>query len=96
MIYIDCTICFNYPVPNLDKRLKLLERLKLRLNGYLYVGDQMKEGWKTPQSFYMFECPVHGVVKNYPKGYSQRLECPICVEEEKQTLKQLTKNLEPM
>ena len=76
----------------MDERLKLLDRLKFRLNGHLYVGEQMKEGWKTPQSIYLFECPVHGVVKNYPKGYTQRLECPICVEEEKQTRKQEIEN----
>ena len=24
---------------------------------------------------------MHGLVKSYPKGYSSRLECPLCLEE---------------
>jgi len=32
----------------MDPRIKLLQRLKLQLSGYVYVGDRMKEGWKEP------------------------------------------------
>ena len=65
----------------MSEKLKLLERLKLRLSGHLYIGDQMREGWRESLPFYLFECPVHGLVKSYPKGYSNRLECPLCLEE---------------
>ena len=65
----------------MDEKLKLLERLKLGLSGQLYVGDQMKEGWKESLPFYLFKCPIHGLVKSYPKGHSKRLECPLCQEE---------------
>jgi len=66
----------------MDERLKLLDKIKIRLNGYVYKGDYKKEGWKEPLPFYLFECPVHGLVEGYPKGHSKRLECPICREEE--------------
>lgn len=28
----------------MDPRIKLLQRLKLQLSGYVYVGDRMKDG----------------------------------------------------
>ncbi len=65
----------------MSEKLKLLERLKLRLSGHLYIGDQIREGWKESLPFYLFKCPIHGLVKSYPKGYSSRLECPFCLEE---------------
>ena len=64
----------------MDDRMKLLEKIKIRLNGYLYVGSQMKEGWKEPFPLYKFKCPIHGYVQSRPKGYNNRLECPICSE----------------
>ena len=75
---------------NTDPRIKLLQRLKLQLNGYLYVGDRLKEGWKEPLPHYAFKCPIHGIVIDYPHGYEQRLECPKCREEEKLAAKQKT------
>ena len=68
----------------MDGRLKLIDRLKILLSGHLYVGDEIKEGWKEPLPFYVFICPKHGLVKNYAKGYDKRLECPLCAEEEKE------------
>jgi len=59
-----------------------LQRLKMLLSGYTYVGHRTEEGWKGPLPFYQFECPVHGLVENYPSGYEQRLECPLCLQEE--------------
>jgi hypothetical protein len=29
---------------NKDPRIKLLERLKIQLSGYVYVGDRFKDG----------------------------------------------------
>ncbi|MCW4050977.1 MAG: hypothetical protein NWE89_14705 [Candidatus Bathyarchaeota archaeon] len=65
-----------------DPRIKLLNRLKLQLSGYVYVGDKEKEGWKKPLPHYAFNCPIHGMVEDYPHGYEQRLECPHCRAEE--------------
>ena len=70
----------------MDERLKLLERIKLQLIGYSYHGEEKKEGWKEALPFYIFKCPIHGYVKNYVKGYNERLECPICLEEKKQEM----------
>ena len=67
----------------MDERLKLLERVKLQLLGYTYYGEEKKEEWKEPIPFYIFKCPTHGYVKNYVKGYEERLECPLCLEEKK-------------
>ena len=69
----------------MDKRIRLLERLKIQLQGQLYVGEEKKEGWKTSAPVYMFKCPKHGYVKSNVKGYSKRLECPQCLEELKIT-----------
>ncbi|MFW6109469.1 MAG: hypothetical protein ACOC6N_03375 [archaeon] len=72
-----------------DPRIRLIERLKLQLNGYVYVEKRFKEGWKEPIPHYAFKCPKHGIIVDYPHGYNQRLECPKCREEEneeKQTI----------
>lgn len=65
-----------------DSRLKLLQRLKLQLAGYVYVGNQMREGWKDSLPHYAFRCPEHGVIVDYPHGYENRLRCPLCSAEE--------------
>ena len=69
----------------MDKRLKLLERIKLQLNGYLYLGEQTKDGWSSSLPFYLFKCPKHGLVESYAKGYDDRLECPKCMKENEVT-----------
>ena len=65
----------------MDEKIEILKRLKISLSGHLYLGDQMKEGWKKSLPFYLFKCPIHGLVKSYPKGHSKRLDCPLCQEE---------------
>jgi hypothetical protein len=67
---------------HLDQRLKLLERIKLRLSGNIYLYNVTKEGWTDSLPLYLFECPIHGLVKAYPKGYSNRLECPLCLKDQ--------------
>lgn len=65
----------------MDERIKLLEKLKIQLQGHVYVGEEKREGWKEQVSIYMFKCPKHGYVKSNVKGYNERLECPTCLEE---------------
>ena len=65
----------------LDNRIKLLERLRIQLQGHLYLGEEKRAGWKEPIAFYLFKCPKHGYVKNYAKGHQEILECPECLEE---------------
>ena len=65
----------------MDERIKLLEKLKIQLQGHVYVGEEKREGWKEPASMYIFKCPKHSYVKSNAKGFSKRLECPLCLEE---------------
>jgi hypothetical protein len=65
----------------MDPRISLLNRLRMQLSGYVYVGERSRDGWRGSLPHYVFECPVHGLVESYPHGYEQRLECPRCVEE---------------
>jgi len=65
----------------MDKRIKLLNRLKMQLSGYVYTGHRSRDGWRGELPHYQFECPIHGMVENYPSGYNQRLECPLCLAE---------------
>ena len=70
----------------MDNRLNLIERIKMLLNGYLYVGHEKLEGWKEPVPFYVFKCPKHGYVKTYRMGYNESLICPECLKESKDKL----------
>jgi hypothetical protein len=65
----------------MDNRINLLNKLKLRLQGYVYLGDEIREDRSETLSYYLFECPIHGIVKSYPMGFDSRLECPLCLEE---------------
>ena len=65
----------------MDPRISLLNRLKLRLSGYVYVEDRIELGWREPLPFYLFKCPVHGYVESYQHGYDKKLVCPKCLEE---------------
>ena len=65
-----------------ERRLNLIEKLKIQLKGHIYIGNEKREGWKEAAPFYMFKCPVHGYVKNAIKG-RERLECPECLEDMK-------------
>ena len=65
----------------MDSRITLINRLRIQLSGYKYVGERVRDGWKGSLSHYAFWCPVHGLVESYPHGHDQRLECPLCVEE---------------
>ena len=61
--------------------LTRLQKLRLWLDGYIYIGDRKLPGWRQPQPFYAFKCPVHGTVYNYPQGYGQTLKCPQCIND---------------
>jgi len=65
----------------MDKRIRLLDRLRIQLQGHIYAGNQKKRGWIEPLPFYIFKCPVHGYVNNYAIGYEGKLTCPLCVKE---------------
>jgi hypothetical protein len=67
--------------PNLSD-LSLLRKLQLKILGHAYIGHRRYPGWKGALPFYVFRCPIHGLVEDYPHGYSARLECPRCLREE--------------
>ena len=70
----------------MDPRIRLIERLKIQLKGHVYVGDKKEDGWKDELPYFAFKCPKHGIVYDYPHGYKQRLECPLCRKENKHKL----------
>ncbi|UCD45009.1 MAG: hypothetical protein JSV27_00410 [Candidatus Bathyarchaeota archaeon] len=55
--------------------------MKLRLIGQAYFDHRTLPGWKGALPFYAFTCPRHGVVEDYPHGYGQRRDCPMCQRE---------------
>ena len=67
--------------------MNLIQRLRLKLRGCLFVGYRKMPGWRTPLPFYIFRCPTHGTVESYPHGYGGQLMCPKCLEAEKQCRK---------
>ncbi|HEC65571.1 MAG TPA: hypothetical protein ENI23_09765 [bacterium] len=58
--------------------LSFIQRVKLRLFGIVFTERRARSGWKGALPFYAFECPVHGVVEDYPHGYRGVLRCPQC------------------
>jgi len=63
--------------------MNLWQRFVFRLYGRLYIGHKTHEGWKGSLPHYIIECPTHGRMVTHPHGYSMRLECPRCQEEER-------------
>ena len=59
-----------------------LQRLEIRLLGKAFLGYRARDGWRQSRPFYAFRCPVHGYVEDYPHGYAERLDCPLCTREE--------------
>ena len=55
-----------------------LQRLELFLTGKAFVGYRKRPGWSKANPFYAFRCPIHGIVEDYPHGYHERLDCPLC------------------
>ena len=58
--------------------MNALQRLELFLTGRAYVGHRRRPGWKGTLPFFAFKCPIHGIVIDYPHGYHERLDCPLC------------------
>lgn len=80
----------------MDGRIRLLDRLKIQLQGQVYAGTEKKRGWKEPLPFYMFKCPIHGYVKNYATGYGETLICPLCIKEKHDHKDADNENMETM
>jgi len=63
-----------------ENKLTWVQRLKLYLFGHVYVEHRQQPGWKGPLPYYIFKCPEHGLVVDYPSGYNRILRCPLCTE----------------
>ena len=61
-----------------------LQKLRIAFWGSTPVGKRKLPHWdedKEPIMFYAHNCPIHGIVEDYPHGFgSGRLICPQCIE----------------
>jgi len=69
-----------------ESELSLIQRFRLKLLGHVFIGHRIRSGWKRSLPFFAFTCLVHGLVEDYPHGYTDRLDCPMC-QREKELLK---------
>ncbi len=71
-------------------KLTLIQKIKLKINGRVYLEHRTKHGWRGSLPFYAFRCPIHGIVIDYPHGVDDSLSCTKCWEEKflnKETVK---------
>lgn len=61
--------------------LSLVQRVKLRWTGWVYVGDRTREGWSGNLPFYVFRCEEHGLIESFPQTHREYLSCPFCVKD---------------
>jgi hypothetical protein len=61
--------------------LTLMQRITLKILGSVKIGRIRAPGWSDWLPAYAFHCERHGVVINYPQGYSEQLHCRLCLEE---------------
>ena len=60
-------------------KLTGLQKLRLMIVGRVFVGMKKKPHWtKGKLPFYLFRCPKHGLVEDYPQGRYDQLRCPEC------------------
>ena len=62
--------------------LSFFDRLKLRIQGSLFLDDLPLEGWSQETPVYLFKCKHHGYELSYPSGYFMGLPCLDCVHEQ--------------
>jgi hypothetical protein len=63
-------------------KLSLIDKVKIRLGLWKFVGYFADERWKGKLPFYISWCPVHKCYFiDYPHGYYGRLDCPLCFKE---------------
>jgi len=63
-------------------KLNLWKKLKLKINGNLFVGYAKREGWTGKLPFYIVKCDRHNICfLDYPQGFEGYFICPLCFEE---------------
>ena len=68
----------NVHLPFDYAELSLSQRIKLRLFGFVHVGERMEKGWNKTLPYYAFRCNKHGIQSGYPVGFTKSLLCPEC------------------
>jgi len=51
-----------------------------------YVEHRKMPGWSGFLPFYHFKCDKHGDQISYPHGHKEKLRCPQCLAEKKETV----------
>ena len=84
-------------------KLNLFQKIILKLQGHVFIENRTRPGWSGSLPFYMFWCPIHGLVEDYAHGYwdigkgtipvkedgvVSQLICPLCTEERLQKVNQ--------
>lgn len=64
------------------ENLNLIEKLKLKIMGSIFLDNIRFEGWSGDLPFYLFKCGTHGYELNYPSGYYMNLLCLDCIREQ--------------
>lgn len=59
-------------------RLSISQKLILLAKGRVFLRYERREGWSKRLKIYAFRCPRHGIQTDYPHGYYERLDCPLC------------------
>jgi hypothetical protein len=65
------------PVP----KLSLHQKLKLKLNGYVFIGRYQAVGHSAAKDVYVVHCPRHGLFLDNPHGFESTFSCDRCIDE---------------
>jgi len=62
-------------------------QIKIIIFGRFHIFNDQKEGWRGKLPFYIAKCKKHGYFIDYPHGYEKRLDCPLCLIEDRKIAK---------
>jgi hypothetical protein len=71
--------------------LNLIEKLTLRIRGFLFIDNIKFEGWSKELPLYLFKCDLHGYELNYPQGHYMKLICLDCIRKQLEEMPDATK-----
>ena len=64
-------------------RLTLMQKIILKINGYVFLRHEKREGWSDYLPIYLVKCERHGYFEDYPHGHEGYFLCPHCLNEDK-------------